>query len=169
MTRFYDALKDTLEMVDAGNWREKLGAMKTEHRTWKATADAIGTDKRTLERWRNGYQPRTRPGKPRPARREVDPSTFLPKIRAAFVRDRNAQVGAVDWSRLTVIATWWNGTYRRRQKMHLGAYMPTEQLAQVAGAYVNRNANGMAGIINQAMSDYLGFDARMVDIESVSF
>jgi len=167
--RFYDALKSELETVTADNWRDKLDALKASNGTWAATARALGVDKRTVERWRAGYQPRARAGQPRPGRRQVDPQTFLGKIRAAFVKDRPAQVAAVDWKRMTAVATWWNGKYRREQVMHLGAYMSDPEMTAVAGAYVNKDRNGMSGIMNNVISNYLGFDAKLADVESVTF
>ncbi|HEY2089868.1 MAG TPA: hypothetical protein VGH54_28090 [Mycobacterium sp.] len=103
--RFYDALRAQLGHVDEGNWRAALDALHGSNGTWQRTADALGVHKRTLERWRDGYQPRTRANGVRPPRQQVNPATFTGKIRAAIARDPKAQVAMVDWKRLTIRGT----------------------------------------------------------------
>lgn len=168
---FYSALKEQLELVDANNWETKLEGLHNRNGTWKATADALGVDKRTLERWRKGYQPRARRDGTRPPRQRVDPRTFVGKIAAALGKDRHAQVAGVDWRGLVIRGTIGFPppppySYRRHENMHTGNYFAPDTFAGLSAAYVARNPQRVQRAINNAISvDYLGFAADLISVD----
>lgn len=167
MTSFYNALRAQLERVDAGSWRGQLDALKGQHGTWKATAEALDVTPRTVERWRNGYMDRG-------TRKQVNPDSFMPKIRAAVKKDRRAQVGAVDWKKLRVKGTIeldHRKEYRRKENMHVGKELTPDAIAGLAAAYVAKSAVRVQNAIDDAMSnDYVGNgDTRILDVEELDF
>jgi hypothetical protein len=168
---FYSALKEQLERVDADNWESKLDALHGRHRTWQATADALGVDKRTVERWRKGYQPRVKRDGTRPPRQRVDPRTFAGKIGDALGKDRHAQVAAVDWRKLVITGEIGFPppppySYRRDEVMYVGKYLSPAAFEGLAAAYVSAERWRVQRSINNAISvDYLGFAADLISVE----
>jgi hypothetical protein len=168
---FYSALRAELQRVDTDNWRAKLDALHDRHGTWKGTADALGIDKRTVERWRKGYQPRARRDGTRPPRQFVDPRTFVGKIAAAIRRDRHAQVAGVDWRGLTIRGTVGFPppppySYTRREVMHVGNYFAPDTFAGLADAYVSGSAQRVQRAIDNALStDYFGFPVHLISVD----
>jgi hypothetical protein len=176
----FQAVRDEAGRVDESNWRDQLDALKVEHGTWKGVAEALGTDKRTIERWRHGYAPRG--GGPR---RFVNPAGFIPKIRAAVGQalppvpkagDRRRQVSLVDWKRLRVTGTVVfppppdKEAYRRHENMWFGRYFTAQQAEGIAAAYIARNPARVQAAVDYAIStEYLGFDAHLIDVEQLSF
>lgn len=167
--RFYPALKAELERVDAGNWESRLDALHGRHGTWQKTADVLGVDKRTVERWRKGYQPRRRRDGTVPARQRIDPGSFTGKIRDAIVKDRHAQVAAVDWRKMTVLGTIVILGYENRErheKMHVGRYMSAESIAGLAEAYIARDPGRVQRAIDHVLStDYIGVPTHLKDVD----
>jgi hypothetical protein len=186
VTTFYSALKAELGRleraelaergrVDEGNWRAQLDALHAQHGSWKAVAADLGTDKRTLERWRLGYVPRG--GGPR---KMVAPAGFIPKIKAAVARtlpkagNRGRQVKQVDWRKLrvkgTIVFPPKKPVYERTENMHLGLYFPPDTMAALASVYTAGAVARMGRAIDKAISDeYLGFAAHLADVEELSF
>lgn len=167
--RFYSALKAELERVDAGNWEEKLDALHGQHGTWDATAEALGVHRRTVERWRKGYQPRKRRDGTQPPRQRVDPDTFTGKIRDALGADRRAQVSAVDWSALIIVGTIVIEGYEdqeRHEKMYVGRYLSAGSISGIGAAYVARSPVRVQRAIDHAMSaDYIGQKTHLKDVD----
>jgi transposase-like protein len=184
VTSFYSALKAELdrhgaelERVDDTNWEAKLNGLYAEQGTWQKVADQLGTDRRTIERWRKGYQPRTRANGVKPPRQRVNPAGFIPKIRAAFAgrgKDRRAQVAAVDWRKLFIHGTikWGppDKPYERTERMSVGNYLSPRAIAGISAAYISRRQWDTQRAIDHAMSqDYLGFDAKLIDVQELHF
>lgn len=167
--RFYSALKAELERVDTGNWESRLGALHARHGTWQKTADALGVDKRTVERWRKGYQPRPRRDGTVPPRQRINPETFVGKIRATLAGDRHAQLGGVDWRRLVVTGTIIILGYEdepRHEKMHIGRYMTPDAIEGLGAAYVAKDPGRVQRAIDHILStDYIGVPTRLVDVD----
>lgn len=167
MTSFYSALRAQLERVDAGSWRGQLDALKDQHGTWKATAEALDVTPRTLERWRNGYTSRG-------TRRQVNPDSFLPKIRAAVKGNRAAQLGAVDWSKLRVKGTIeldHKREYRKKENMHIGQYLSADAIKGLSAAYLSKSALRVQAAIDDALSnEYVANgDTRLLDVDELDF
>ena len=184
MSSFYSALKAVLdragaelEHVDNGNWEARLNELYAEQGTWQKVAKQLGTDRRTVERWRKGYQPRTNAAGVKPPRQRVNPDAFVPKIRAAFAgraKDRRRQVAAVDWRKLFVHGTIRFGPpdhpYERTENMHLGSYLTPQSFAGISAAYIRRSQWDTQRAIDHAMSNYyLGFDAKLTDVQELHF
>jgi len=184
VSSFYSALKAVLdragaelEHVDNGNWEARLNELYAEQGTWQKVADGLGTDRRTIERWRKGYQPRTKANGVKPPRQRVNPDAFVPKIRAAFAgrgKDRRRQVAAVDWRKLFVHGTIKFGSppreYTRTERMFLGSYLTPRSFAGISAAYISRKQFDVQRAIDHAMSvDYLGFDAKLIDVQELHF
>ena len=168
--RFYEALKAELERVGTDNWEDKLGALKDRLGTWQATADELGVDKRTVERWRRGYQPRRRRDGTLPPRQKIDPKTFTGKIRDALGDDRHAQIAAVDWKRLRVVGVIVIEGYEdqeRHETMHLGRYMTGDTIAGLGEAYVAREPYRVQRAVDHFIStEYIGVRARLKSVDA---
>lgn len=182
MASFYSVFKAELERleraelaergrVDEDNWRDQLDRLKTELGSWKAVSAELGTDTRTVQRWRNGYAPRG--GGPR---RQVSPSGFIPRIRQA-VQDqlpkpgnRRTQVTRPDWSRMVITGTVKFADYTRTERMFVGRYFTRETNEAIADVYIARKPDRMGRAIDHALSvDYFGFDVHLIDTQEITF
>lgn len=166
--KYYDALVKALGQVDETDWRDKLEALHDERGTWQKTADALGIHKRTLERWRKGYQPRR--GGPR---RYISPGSIVPTLREAWGKDRRAQVAAVDWKKQVIVGTIeiGGGEYIRHETMYVGRYFTADSVQGIVTAYVAADARLTQQAVDFAMSwDYIGDGAtRLLDVDELRF
>jgi hypothetical protein len=168
MTSFCQALKGTLERVTEHTWRDQLEAIHAQHGTWKATAAALDTTPRTLERWRNGYLNR------RGVRVQTDPKTPMGKVRAALKGNRKAQAAAVDWRRLRIKGTIeleHNPRYRRKENMHVGQYLSADAVAGLAAAFTSGRCDRMQRAIDDALSEeyVANGDTRLLEVDELDF
>jgi len=162
------------ESVTPASWRDRLDDLHREHRTWSATAEALGVDDRTLERWRYGYQPKRRADGTRPARQQVDPATFVPKIRAALAASRRYQVNLVDWKRLKMHGAieFYPDQPPKWQTISLGPNISQLSLQGIVQAYLAADADLMQTAVDVALSvDYLpyGTTVRLVEVDELGF
>lgn len=169
--RIYDALAAALGHVDASDWRGALDAIHEQRGSWKATAEALGVDKRTVERWRFGYV-----DKKTGQRRQIAESTVkrsvVPKVRQALGNDRRAQVARVDWRKLQVKASLQIGNYPPRvESMAVGLYLSTDAIAGISAAYVSGDADRVQAAFDHALgADYTGTgDVSLGNVEGVDF
>ena len=169
--KFSRALQRELSHADEGNWRDRLDALHSEHGSWKAVADHLGADKRTVERWRFGY--RDRHGN----RKQVSPATIkknaLPKIHKAMGGSRKAQLAGVDWKRMRVRGhiSINGGAYERDEDMDVGRYLEDDDFAAIAQAYLDEKDDIVDAAMDKAMSDsYIGDGAtRLTDVVKLWF
>jgi hypothetical protein len=163
--RFRRAADERLTHVDERNWRGRLENLHAEHRTWDRVAAELGVSPATLRRYRAGGY------KSRGVTKRLPPARLYPAISSALARDRKAAVRGADWRRLSINATWTiDGTYRRKQRMDLGAYMDAEDAAAFADAYVSGSDERMTAAVNYYLSDRYAphlSGARLLDVESM--
>ena len=171
--KFSKALQRELSHADEGNWRDRLDALHSEHGSWKAVADHLGADKRTVERWRNGYVDRRTH-----ERRQVSDATIkkhaLPKIGKSLGSSRKAQLaGAPDLKRMSVRGhiSIGNGEYERDEDMDVGRYMSDEDFEAIGQAYIDGNDALVDAAMDKAMSDsYIGDGAtKLTDVVKLWF
>lgn len=167
----YDALGRALGQVDESDWRGALDALHEQRGSWKATAETLGVDKRTVERWRFGYV-----DKKTGQRRQIAESTVrrsvVPKVREAIRADRRAQVARVDWRKLQVTGRLQIGNYPPRvESMNVGLYLSPEAIAGISAAYVSGDPDRTQRAFDDAMGgDYTGTgDASIGDVDGLDF
>ena len=168
--KFSKALAGTLGRVDQENWKGRLDALHGQQGTWKKVAEHLGVDKRTVERWRFGYTDK------HGNRRQVSDKTVrdsaVPKVRAGWKGDRKAQLQAVNWRDLFIVAEMQtSGTPARKQNMHVGHYMEPEDIAAIGNAYLAGDAAGVDAAMDRFLSD--GYtqtgDARLGSVDKLEF
>lgn len=172
--KFYKALHRELSHADEGNWRDKLDALHSEHGTWKGVAEKLGVDKRTVERWRNGYVDRRTH-----ERRQVSDATIkkhaVPKIRKSLAGSPGAQLkGIPDWKRMGMRGTpriGGNPEYEREEDMDVGRYMEDEDFERISQAYLDGDEAAVNAAMDRFMADgYIGDGAtRLTDVTKLWF
>ena len=171
--KFSRALQRELSHADEGNWRDRLDALHSEHGSWKAVADHLGADKRTVERWRYGYVDR------HGNRRHVSDATIkkhaLPKIRHSLGSSPGAQLkGIPDWKRMGMRGTpriGNNPEYEREEDMDVGRYMDDEDFERIAQAYLDGDDEAVDAAMDAAMANsYIGDGAtKLTDVSRLWF
>lgn len=173
MSSFDDALGEALGRVDQDNWRQALESLRDQAGSWKAVSERLGTDPRTVERWRHGYVDKKTHQRRQISDRTVQRSV-VPKIKAALAQDRRAQLGAVDWKRLKITGTMTvagDTRYVRHETMYVGRYLTDDSIAAISSAYARGDSDGVNEAINDAMADdYLGLPGTTLDdVEGLDF
>lgn len=166
-----DALGRALGGVDDSNWRASLDALHSTEGSWKAVAEQLGVDKRTVERWRFGYVDKKTGQRRQISQRTVD-KAVVPKVRKAFKASRAAQVGRVNWSKLHVTGDLQIADYDpREERMYLGAYLSSEAIAGIADAYVSGDPDRVQRAVDNALGDdYTGTgEAHLGDVSGLDF
>ena len=169
--KFSRALQRELSHADEGNWRDRLDALHSEHGSWKAVADHLGADKRTVERWRLGT--RDRHGNRTTVSDATIKKNALPKISKSLGGSRKAQVAGVDWKRMSVRGhiSIGHGEYERDEDMNPGRYMSDEDFEDIAQAYIDGNDAAVDAAMDAAMSyNYIGDGATsLTDVSKLWF
>ena len=176
--KFAKALQRELSHADEGNWRERLDALKSEHGTWQGVADHLGVHKRTVERWRLGYQPRVRKDGTRPPRQPIGDKAvkrdILPKLQKAMGSSRKAQLlGAPDLKRMQIRGhiSIGHGEYERDETMLVGNYMADGDFEAITQAYLDGDDAAVNAAMDRYMADtYIGDGAtKLTDVSTLWF
>lgn len=168
--RFSRALGQALGRVDRENWKGRLDALHEQRGTWKAVADHLGVDKRTVERWRFGYTDKH--GNRRQISDKTVQGSAVPKVSKGWKGDRKAQLQAVDWRGLHLGGTLQVGDYPpRKQNMTVGRYLTGEDISAIGNAYLAGDAAGVDAAMDRFLSDgyTMTGDAHLGDVDKLEF